>query len=446
MDLRRRLSQGLSASALSKVTLLLSQILTVPLIVGAWGASRYGEWVVLSSLASYLTYGGIGLAPALRGEMVAAYATGGREAITPHFQSAFSVMLALVSFVLAGFSLAQYFFPIARVLNIHQISEHDLHFVLLMLSLQIGAGLIGGIVSAALASIGRYAIPDFVTAIRLACELSLSALILLKFKAGVVVLATMLATSAVASNLILFAALTLQIPSILKSWRVDVSRVGALLRPMLGALGINLSYNGVLVQAPRLILAAVSGGAAVATYTVASQLVRVARIVVEVPSTAPMLEVASYVHQGRLDEARRLLFIFTRIAAALALCLALGIALLGGEVVFHWSNKVLRPSTFLICSMAISMMPYALGLTSLEGLLALNRVAGAVKALLFIAPLFVVAAYFAAKRMGGEGVAMVLCVTEMLFAFIVIRNMCKIIGCSGKEFFGQLVRPRLREA
>jgi len=52
--LRDRLVRGLSATALGPVVTALIQLGSVPAPLYAWGAVKYGDWLLLSAIPSYL--------------------------------------------------------------------------------------------------------------------------------------------------------------------------------------------------------------------------------------------------------------------------------------------------------------------------------------------------------------------------------------------------------
>jgi hypothetical protein len=52
--LLRRLAAGAGAQGLSSAVLLAGQLLSVPVLLGAWGADTYADWLVLSAAAGLL--------------------------------------------------------------------------------------------------------------------------------------------------------------------------------------------------------------------------------------------------------------------------------------------------------------------------------------------------------------------------------------------------------
>ena len=56
----RRSIRGIGATALGPVVTSIIQLGSVPLLLHAWGAAKYGDWLLLSAVPSYLTFSGLG--------------------------------------------------------------------------------------------------------------------------------------------------------------------------------------------------------------------------------------------------------------------------------------------------------------------------------------------------------------------------------------------------
>jgi hypothetical protein len=66
---KRRVLQGLAATALSPVATIFIQLGTVPLLLKAWGAAKYGDWILLSAIPTYLGLTNMGLGDASGSDM-----------------------------------------------------------------------------------------------------------------------------------------------------------------------------------------------------------------------------------------------------------------------------------------------------------------------------------------------------------------------------------------
>src|ERR1700722_10051440 len=102
--LRQRLMRGFGATALSPVVTALIQLGSVPVLLHVWGAAKYGDWLLLSAIPSYLTLSDLGLGDASGSEMSMRVAAGDREAALQAFQSSW-VLVTGVSFAILSVAL-----------------------------------------------------------------------------------------------------------------------------------------------------------------------------------------------------------------------------------------------------------------------------------------------------------------------------------------------------
>src|SRR6202140_4262382 len=97
---RARLARGLSATALSPIVTAVIQLSTVPCLLHFWGAAKYGDWLILSAIPSYLSLSDLGFGDASGSDMTMRVAAGDRHGAIETFQSSW-VLLSLVSLFMA---------------------------------------------------------------------------------------------------------------------------------------------------------------------------------------------------------------------------------------------------------------------------------------------------------------------------------------------------------
>jgi len=88
--------RGLGATALQPVVTAIIQLGTVPLLLHAWGAAKYGDWLILSAIPSYLSLTDLGFGDASGSDMTIRVAAGDRKGAIETFQSSW-VLLTVVS-------------------------------------------------------------------------------------------------------------------------------------------------------------------------------------------------------------------------------------------------------------------------------------------------------------------------------------------------------------
>ena len=95
---RRRLMRGFGATALGPVVTAIIQLGSVPLFLHAWGAAKYGDWLLLSAIPNYLTLTDLGFGAASGSDMSMRVAVNDRQGALRTFQSSW-VLVTAVSFV-----------------------------------------------------------------------------------------------------------------------------------------------------------------------------------------------------------------------------------------------------------------------------------------------------------------------------------------------------------
>ena len=94
--IRERLLRGIGATSIAPVATAVIQLGTVPLLLHAWGAAKYGDWLILSAIPSYLSLCDLGFGDASGSDMTMRVAAGDRTGAIETFQSSL-VLLAIIS-------------------------------------------------------------------------------------------------------------------------------------------------------------------------------------------------------------------------------------------------------------------------------------------------------------------------------------------------------------
>src|SRR5713101_6697831 len=74
-----RVGKGLGALFTGAAVQILGQLTVVPIALYAWGKVRYGEWLVLTGLVTFLRLTDLGLQTFVVNRMCASYARGERD-------------------------------------------------------------------------------------------------------------------------------------------------------------------------------------------------------------------------------------------------------------------------------------------------------------------------------------------------------------------------------
>lgn len=156
--IRSRLIRGFGASALGPVVTTLVQIISVPVFLHYWGASLYGEWLILSAIPSYLALTDFGFGSVAANDMTMQVGKQDRGGALQTFQSAWllttSISLILVS--LAAFAAA--LLPLTRWLHLSLLAGAHLPLILFLLVTYVLLGFQGNMISAGFRCDGNFAL------------------------------------------------------------------------------------------------------------------------------------------------------------------------------------------------------------------------------------------------------------------------------------------------
>ena len=155
--LRRRLLHGLCATALGPVVTAIVQLGSVPVLLHVWGASKYGDWLLLSAIPSYLTLSDLGFGDASGSDMSMRMATHDREGALKTFQSSW-VLVTLVSLIsLLLVSLSAWRMPWQQWLRLSGVSSPQAAGVVVVLGAYVVVAQQNGIAESGYRSDGHFA-------------------------------------------------------------------------------------------------------------------------------------------------------------------------------------------------------------------------------------------------------------------------------------------------
>jgi O-antigen/teichoic acid export membrane protein len=166
--LRRRLTSGLGATALGPVVTALIQLGSVPILLHAWGASRYGDWLILSAIPSYLTLSDLGLGDASGSDMAMRLGAGDRDGALQTFQSSWVFVTAVsVAIMLLALPIV-WWIPWQTWLKLSSISSRQAAEIISLLGAHIVVSQQDGIAESGFRSDGHFATGMFwITMLRL---------------------------------------------------------------------------------------------------------------------------------------------------------------------------------------------------------------------------------------------------------------------------------------
>lgn len=168
-SIRSRLLANAGATTLGKALPSAIQIVSVPVLLQHWGASLYGEWLLLSAVPAYFAISDIGFGNVAGNEMTMLVAAGDRDEALEVFQSVSLFVTSTSILICAALASGIWFLPIDRWLQIRALSLHSARVILLLLGISTLLTLQEGLFQGAFRCVGKYALGIAVKSIVMAC-------------------------------------------------------------------------------------------------------------------------------------------------------------------------------------------------------------------------------------------------------------------------------------
>jgi O-antigen/teichoic acid export membrane protein len=273
MSVQKRIMTALAASAFGQLVTMSSQIVLTPMFFKFWGAEKYGEWLILSSIPAYLTMADMGIGSAAGNEMTMRAGAGDRPGAQKTFRGALRVAAGAgaIAFGLGLIAAAViHFFGKPATPHIYGI---EAAMVLLLLALTVAVGFVSGVVSAGFRCGERNALGIVLSnSSRLFEALVMGGLLAMGYSP------VWLCGGALAVKMLL---LLIQMyllygvtPWLFTPYEApERGLIRRLIAPSIGFLAFPLG-NAIALQGPILIIGAVFGGGAVALFSAMRTLAR----------------------------------------------------------------------------------------------------------------------------------------------------------------------------
>lgn len=378
----RRIAAGLGANGFMLGTQVMVRLLEVPLLLAAWGATVYGEWLMLSALVAFVTLLDGGFAKTARREMMMRAGRGDTAGVYRLFQTGWTWLLGLAVVELAIMALVLPLIPLNEWLGIRSISAQEFVIIVLIASFQWMMVFHCELMQGALATANRYAESEVWMAAGVGSGFVFMAIIVLA-GGGMLPAAIAALLGTIVTYVGLWQAVVRKTP-LRPGWATfQGAEVRTLALPSFANLAFPLS-EAVSTQGVRLVVGVIFDARAVAVFSAVRTLCRTALQPVIAVTRTLEPELASAYGGGDMPRARALWMHGSQYALWFAIVLALGLTLIGpyffevwtrGELEFTWPLYLLLMATSLVgCLSSITTMvcnatnrhvhvagPYALG-------------------------------------------------------------------------------------
>lgn len=443
---RGRLIRGFGASALGPVVTTVIQIISVPVFLHYWGASLYGEWLIVSAIPSYLALTDFGFGSVAANDMTMQVGKQDRDGALQTFQSAWllTTSISLVFVSLAAFVAG--LLPLARWLHLSLLAGAHLPLILFLLVTYVLLGFQGNMINAGFRCDGNFALGTLCSNFtRLGEVLGVIAVVMMRgtpVGAAVAMLAIR-----VFGNLALQALLRRKTPWLHyglshASWGVVRRLWSPAIAYMAFPAGNALNYQGMLLA-----VGAMLGPVPVVVFSALRTLARSSTQLTTVIQSAVWPELSRAHGASDHNMARTLHRYSCQASLWISIGAAIPLALLGSRILALWTHgRIAMDTPAYLCLLVVAIIN-SFWTSSMVALLATNE-HGRVAIIYLIAnsisiPVACVLMLF--LKLSGAAVAML--ATEFICCWFVVRHSLAMLGDSFVPFSASMtvIPPVLRE-
>jgi len=436
---RKRFLRGFGATAIGPLVTILAQIVSVPVLLRSWGPGLYGEWLILSAIPTYIAFSDVGFGNVAGNDMTMRVASGDRDGALVTFQSTWVLTSITSLLVVFCFMSGAWMMPLTRWLNLSLTTLEDARVILTMLCAYALLSLQADLTTAGFRCEGDYALGMLIKNMLRLVE-TLAVTVFVAFHARPV---------QAAAAFLIMRAIGTPIMARIMIWNSAWLRYGvrfatrertkSLLIPAFAYMAFPVG-SALSIQGMVLVIAAVMGPIAVATFSTMRTLTRFGFQLMEAVKNSvwPELSAAYGVQNWAL--ARRL----HRAACQASLWSSLGTVIFlyftGSRIVavwthgrivmdvtaFHWLLLVIVANSFWYTSSVVTVA------SNTHERVAAVYLAGTVASLLI--------ALLLMPTFGISGAAMALLTIDVIVGWYVLSSSLAVLSESARDFYISMFR------
>jgi O-antigen/teichoic acid export membrane protein len=371
---RRRIWGTLAGNTFVRLMRIAEQLLLVPVFLAVWGVERYGEWIALNAIATFVTLGNFGIAHAGLSDIVLRYAGGNKRQAARSFVTSMVLLTFVITcaylLVIAALSV----FDLGSVVSLQTLSVAEARSVILLVTLSTLLFFYGeplnGVISASIGS----AVPSLLFSISKAVELIGTAAALL-YSASPVTVAVVVLGCTILNLAMNFAVALKYAPWISLSIRdFDIEALRRTWKASLSFFALLIFTTVFAGQVPRLIVFHFFGGAVVASFSILVIYTRAARLLALTMSQATQVEIGRAFAHGRLDQVKGLVETILGSAIGIAGVILIAEFLLAPIVIPAWTHGHVAVSWDVLIALGIVAFVGAYFDAAMVAVAAFNRV------------------------------------------------------------------------
>ena len=359
--LRGRILRSFGADALGQVLNVGIRLLLVPLYLSQWGAQSYGEWLILTSLATWFSLGDIGGQMYFINRLTAEWAVGRIDVFQRVLSTGLLLFLASSIVLFSSILIAVNWIPIASWLDLHSVNQELAAEILMLMSLRFLASLPIGLFLGIYRAIGIQATSVMYGNLILLIQFIASGLAL-NAGGGMLLLAALEVVPFLLVFILVIFDLRRRLPQEINLFKItlaDKSILLAAISPSLHFLGLQLSA-AIVIQGSVLVVAKTLGSLDVAIFSTMRIVANVMSRFMGMLANAAWPEITRLAYLGQVEKLTKLFGVILNLALLVGLCYLL-LVINYGELLYNWWLNKKLPSDFwvmylLSCQVLITVL------------------------------------------------------------------------------------------
>jgi O-antigen/teichoic acid export membrane protein len=435
---KRRLLLGFIVNWVGKLASSIIQLVQVPVFLHFWNTPLFGEWLILNSIPTYLSFSSVGFGNVAGNEMTMMVARNDREDALRVFQSCWWLIVLICATIVVLLSGALYFLPAAHLLKLTHLSEYDTKWIIFYLGLSVLFGQLEQLLQSSYRCIGRY---PYGTALKTVLSFTAFAgmIATAALGHGPRITALVYAAINIAGTFLQCLFIRRDIPWIEFGWRhasfAEIRRLAPLAVAFMGfPAGNALNLSGTLLAVGYAL-----GPVAVVVFGTARTVSRVALQMVQMINTTFEPEMSIAYGAENYDLTRTLLRRACQLALFVAVIIVLIMMSFGPWFLTHWTGGHVPPSRTLLSILLVVVIFYALWSTSATLMLSTNQHQRLASYYVLGTSLTCIACYFLARAFGLYGAAVSLLISETVMNLYVVPASLRIAHDTLPAFLASLL-------
>lgn len=436
---RERFLQGLGATALGPIVTILVQLISVPVFLHSWGTKLYGEWLILSAIPTYIAFSDIGFSSVSANDMTIRVAMGDLKGALKTFQSTWALVSSTSILVGVIFLSGIYLLPVTRWLNLTTTSPSDARMILILLLSFTLMSIQADLVCSGFRCEGNYAFGMLIKNTVRFTE-SLAATIVVAFHGSPLQAAATYLIVLTTGTLAMAVIMTRKTPWLHYGFKhATFESTRRLVSPAFAYMAFPAG-NALSIQGMVLVIAALLGPIAVATFSTMRTLTRFGFQIMESVKNSVWPELSAAYGTQNWALARRL----HRVACQASLWISLGsvvfLALFGSRIIEIWTNGRIPMDVTAFRWLLIVIVANSFWYTSSVVTVASNtheRIAVCYFAGTCVS---LIMARFLIPHFGISGAAMSLLAIDLIVGWYVLNHSLVTLREDSADFFASMFR------